>query len=624
MEFGFLLTGLRLTGPSVEPAEVRFTDGLNAITGASDTGKTYILQCIDYLLGAGSAPKAIPEAEHYQSAFLGIRTLHDEREFVLQRGLRGGGMYVFEGAFDDELDSERRQALRTSHDANRDDNISVFLLTLSGLKGRVLRKNRHGVTRTLSFRDLAKLIVVDEERIIAERSPIHTGQYVTKTAETSAFRMLLTGVDDSGVVEEEQPAVTRSRREAQVEVLDELIEKASEEFDQLELDAEASVVPELLAAAEVRFDSAAEAASADMADLTDAETRRKEAWRDLKRCESRMGVLDELLGRFELLREHYISDLGRLDAVAEAGYVLDQIEAERCPFCGAPSDWQEHEHVDGDEAESVQRSCEAEAQKIHALLADLESTMAGTRDERTSLEQEHRALGGQLRQIADRLERELQPRVRASGAELKEHQRVRDRVRRAADLLARVEELEERKQEVIDGSPPTPRPPAAPVGLGADEVESFCQVVQELLEAWNFPELERVVFSEQDEDLVISGRRRASHGKGIRALTHAAFTIGLQRYCAERRRPHPGLVILDSPLVAYREPDVAEEEGLGLEVKRAFFASLARGDAHGQVIVLDNQDPPDEVRDGINYIHFTKSSEGRYGFIPGGPAGEAG
>ena len=36
-----------------------------------------------------------------------------------------------------------------------------------------------------------------------------------------------------------------------------------------------------------------------------------------------------------------------------------------------------------------------------------------------------------------------------------------------------------------------------------------------------------------------------------------------------------------------------------------------------QVIVLENDDPPDNISDKINYIHFTKDPAfGRAGFIP--------
>jgi len=88
-----------------------------------------------------------------------------------------------------------------------------------------------------------------------------------------------------------------------------------------------------------------------------------------------------------------------------------------------------------------------------------------------------------------------------------------------------------------------------------------------------------VVFSEDDQDLVISGQPRISHGKGVRALTCSAFVLGLLIHRRAKQLPHPSVVLLDSPLVAYREPDSpsdAEDQQLRKAgVKEAFYRSLA-------------------------------------------------
>ena len=152
------------------------------------------------------------------------------------------------------------------------------------------------------------------------------------------------------------------------------------------------------------------------------------------------------------------------------------------------------------------------------------------------------------------------------------------------------------------------------------EMERFSSSVQELLEAWKFPGIGRGSFSEKDQDLVISGQPRISHGKGVRALTCSAFIVGLLRHCLTEKIPHPAVVLLDSPLVAYREPDsdasFAEDEQLRMAgVKDAFYRSLAGGDALGQVIVFENEDPPDDIKGAFTRIHFSKTSVGRYGLF---------
>src|SRR5689334_2283523 len=48
---GFQLRRLLLLGTNVQPAELRFTPGLNVITGPSNTGKSFAFVCLDFMLG---------------------------------------------------------------------------------------------------------------------------------------------------------------------------------------------------------------------------------------------------------------------------------------------------------------------------------------------------------------------------------------------------------------------------------------------------------------------------------------------------------------------------------------------------------------------------------------------
>ena len=64
---------------SVSPekvAKLEFKKGLNIITGASNTGKSYVINCIDYLFGAENPPKDINESKNY-SYLLPKEILHN-------------------------------------------------------------------------------------------------------------------------------------------------------------------------------------------------------------------------------------------------------------------------------------------------------------------------------------------------------------------------------------------------------------------------------------------------------------------------------------------------------------------------------------------------------------------
>jgi hypothetical protein len=138
------------------------------------------------------------------------------------------------------------------------------------------------------------------------------------------------------------------------------------------------------------------------------------------------------------------------------------------------------------------------------------------------------------------------------------------------------------------------------------------------LRAWRFPNLGTVSFDTEKGDLVIGDQDRANKGKGYRAVTYAAFTIGLMKYCRLKNIPHPGFVVIDTPMNPFKGPDAANaKEKVANDVKAAFYEYLANDTSGDQVIILENEEPPEAIRDRVNYFHFSGNPEiKRSGFFP--------
>jgi hypothetical protein len=158
----------------------------------------------------------------------------------------------------------------------------------------------------------------------------------------------------------------------------------------------------------------------------------------------------------------------------------------------------------------------------------------------------------------------------------------------------------------------------AGAAVSTAQADPFSREVEGLLKAWYFPDLDRVSFSENDQDVVISGRARKSHGKGVRAIIRAAFNLALLRLCIEDERPFPNFVLIDSPLLVYEEPD-AGEASFPQDIKKHFWESLKASFTDAQVIIIENSDqiPDDGTLSEANVMRFTGNDQGRRGFIPG-------
>jgi hypothetical protein len=606
-DWGFLVERLSLTGPAVETAEVELKSGLNVVVGASDTGKTFMVQCIDYALGAGDTPEEIPEAEKYDLVSVALRSTFDDQMHVLQRSLRGGDIRLTTNGVSRDLLSK--------HQAGREDTISHFLLGLSGLLKKKVCIDNAGATRELSFRDIARLTVIDEEAVMAKRSAALPSQRTGKTRAISAFRLVLTGVDDSTVVAGESAKVVKNRRDGKKELLDDLIRRTQEALTQLQVGSGRDEVTDALAKIEDFFSRASLDLRSEQASVAALEEQRHAAWTALRQADSRLDVVRQLRKRFDLLSQQYVSDLRRLETIAEAGGRLAQMTEERCPVCGSAVEHHDKTHQrEKNSPQDVAVASRAEADKIQALLNDLQKTLEENVSEDTRLLSLRQESQRTIDAITQELRATFEPRMQAVLARLQASQEQRDKLRSAADLFERMDELMELRAaaEATKAAAPTGTPASDVSAAGG---EAFSQEIETLLREWNFPNLKRVTYSDADHDVVISGRRRRSHGKGVRAVTHAAFTLALLRYCEKRTMPHPRMVVIDSPLVVYREPD-PDEKGFSPEVKDAFYRSLTKSFGNQQVVIFENDDPPADVMAAATIIKFTGTESGRYGFIP--------
>ena len=609
---GFHITRLTLTGMGVPKAEVLFKPGLNVVSGPSDTGKTFIVQCIDFMFGASSLPKSIPEADPYDLLQIGLRTPDEADEIILERGIRGGDMIL-------SRKNCERLTLGIKYRDGEENTVSNFLLKMSGLTGKRIRTNIRGTTRSLSFRDVARLILVNEETIIRELSPIYSlrGGYSTRPVESSVLRLLLSGADDASVVAKEDIKVARGKLQGKAELIEVLLDRAKQRSLELKLVGSVTEWRQNLTRVDDLFALASAELVAEQKTVAAIEERRRSVWTHLRKLESRKDVLAELQSRFGLLQQQYSSDLRRLETIAEAGVRLGQMKEERCPVCGSLAEHHVNTHQKPEATpEDVASASLAEASKVKILLNDLQSTRESNDAEIVRLVADCERNQTELNTIATELADHIKPRANAALQKLIESQAERDIYKRALEIQNRVDELTVLLHEVSNMKPKKPTG-GTTTKVGADEAEAFCQQIESLLKDWQFPGLGRVTFGEEDQDIVISGRDRTSHGKGVRAIAHAAFNLALMRLCLTESLAHPGLVVIDSPLVVYREPDSGEGE-FSRDVKDAFYRSVAKEFPVAQVIIFENEDPPVDIGESSNVIRFTGAAHGRRGFIPSG------
>jgi prefoldin subunit 5 len=608
MQLRFLI----ISGPQSKPAVVDFVAGLNVIYGGSNTGKSHILRMIDYVLGARNPPEPIAEQAEYDLAHLGI-VFDDGSEKTLVRALKGGDIRIIDGLFRGRPDQKAGTSVSARHGANV--SLSKILLAQLGAADKRVQINAAGATRDLSYRDLERFAIVNETKIQEATSPVLSGQYTSKTAETSVFKFLLTGVDDSALDLAKPDPNRPLRQAAQLELLDRQIRELDQEINEADQDHEELQQLDLTLDTELATSfSVQEEAERDYRALT---TQRRQLRREHEEIRDRIDEIDTLQARFDLLDEHYSSDQERLASAIEAGTLFALEDGQVCPICGAEANHHRPEFACDGNVNEIVEAAKAELAELGKRAAELGQTIQGLSDEREELVERAREILPELESIQAYILREV-PSVQTVRSQTNTVIARKLTVQKGLELVRRRDRLNEQRAQlgIVPGYDSSTI--VAAQSLDGAVLDEFSQVVEDELKSWEFPNARRVFFDLAKMDISVAGKPRGSNGKGVMALLHGAFSISLMRYCRDRKRSHPGFLVLDSVFVTYKDPDGLEDVAIqNTPLKdKAFEAFAALPDAY-QLIVLDNVDVPDWLSSQSRCVHFTgRPGQGRAGFFP--------
>ncbi|TKV28551.1 hypothetical protein FDK12_07785 [Arthrobacter sp. NamB2] len=601
----FQLTHLTFIGTNVPPASVDFGPEMTLVRGPSDTGKSFIVNAIDFLLGSGGL-KEIPERSGYSDALLGL-VLSSGESVTLQRSVRGArriGLYH----------SDIRKGPVPAPDEwlapkHGESSLSSYLLHELGLSGSRIRTNVNNATTSLSFRDIAHLTIVDESQMQAETPPALKGRYTTKTRELSVLKLLLQNEDDSGLEEVAPQQEVRKLSAAKVDVVDRIIGDVTERLDGAP-DVDEAQTRLIRLSKSIEDQSASLQEWMKQQDLV-ASSRVRNQTR-LRANKLRAAETSALSGRFTLLRSKYESDLARLDTIKEAGNLLGYFTNGVCVFCGAESEHQ-HKAVHHGETTHLDQSVRVEREKTSQLLDDLLLTLGDLERNQQGLQDEARRLQQEIERQAQILA-ELDKSLRPHEVGLSDLLAARSSLEQVIGLHDQVAKLRALRLQVA--TEVTTGVTDAVSGMDIRPINEFSQEIAKRLKAWGFPDWAHVRYDRTAQDIVSAEQLRSAHGKGVRSLLHAAFTVALAQYCFDRDLPHPGFIVLDSPLITYRAPDASETEGPDRNVATAFYNDLQHN-FDGQVIIMENTDPLEELGEQTIDVQFTHlEGVGQYGFFP--------
>lgn len=600
---------LSFSGSKRSQVTVPYVSGLNILWGASDHGKTFSAQSIDFVFGSkgplGKNYLTLPqEGQGIDRCSLWV-TIGKSR-FTLQRAIAGGAIEVADGHHDLIGPQNTNYRKLSAKHSDSVSSLSGFLLEELAFRQAQLLKNERAQKVSFTFRMLMRYLLIDETRIFSRESVIMRKGDQPTAEDKSLLKFLITGVDGSAVATVATSAEQKAARGAKVDVLRELVSELSSGLREEQSDEELSGA--ISAAEDVRSDSnSALRAHQETTDRKRLEVN--ELRKELKETEEKAADYRAMNIRFRELDRTLRSDIDRLAGLEEGGFLLGKFAEMTCPLCGADPQHQNHAHR-LQHVQEQQLATQAEIAKIRSERAELQTAIQGliadvqaTDQTITTLEMIVRAEREDLLHLQND-DRGVRDRFVEADEKLQSLTAERDRRAEIQRLEIKIAELSKLKV------------PARPIAenfnpsLSTNEAHDLAKVVKRVLLAWGYPGVETVTFDLSSQDLIVDGKERRTNGKGVRAILHSAFKVAVLIYCREQNLPHPGFLILDTPLLAYREPkddDVMEEDESELAksgLAGRFYAHLASLSDIGQFIVIENATPPRDLPKSVKQIQF--------------------
>lgn len=609
---GFYIKQISYKGPNGVDATLHFEKGLNIVAGSSDTGKSFILETIDYMMGGGKPLEELDELKKYDSLFMEIRTFESDITYTLKRDLELGPFYIKIGSIN-HIGDEIKYGIKSSNTNNL--NISSFLLGLIGLNSvRLKSSNETKATKKLSFRDVAHITMIDEVKMFSKDSPILSGNPGTKRAEKSFFEYLISQKDSSHLVKVEKEEIRKTRLNAQIDYVKARLKGDNERLVNIEnsLDQSQAVKLDDLSSINQKY-------LIYFQQLEGNKLARKNAIDERTEIESEILYNNQLLDRFSLLLNHYDADMERLEFIDEGNNLFSLLKYVACPVCGTDIEEQHYKCIQNSElqSETLNDAIESEYQKIREKTLDLKQTVSEIEDRNRVYLKDLNNTNYRISELDQLIDQEIMPVI--SGLKNKietivgQELLIKEKTRIESDIDALnkdLKELEEekKKKRTVEIAEPLPE----------DRLKKFENEVKDLLQVWKFDEVSKVTYDPGKSDIKIDEKNRGSYGKGYRAVGQSAFVIGLMQFLRQNDSKFSKLVVLDSPLTAYKKQDQPpnDEQQITKELEGEFFRSLIDISKSCQIIILENKEPPVEVIQKSKYIHFSHNAQvGREGFL---------
>lgn len=589
---GFFIKKIIASGDNATTSDINLKPGLNVIFGPSNTGKSYVLSCIDYLFGNKQSP--INSQKGYDTISMIIET-YEGKEIRFSRKIDTNEVDVISGV--DDIDSNTYRIGSSEGMKNYSD----IFLKLIGVKERPkIYTTQKYKQNDLTWRTFLHMFYLQEEDIIRKDTILTNRGFPTLTKTLSAILFLISG---KNIVEEddiEAPEIKKAKKAAVTSYINDKLFSAGTRIRDLQEYVKALQDEDFEAVLSVLIDELEK----NELEIINAHTKSRTLLKEAYQLSSDLEEAYLLQERYTALFSQYTADKERLGFITDAENKRPEVSSEiKCPLCENNIMLKDHT--------AYHDAIDAEERLLTIRLDDLESARQDLDQEIADKEKALQGLNRQNEQILNSISKSLEPKSRELKdkiAEAKEKQNLITKIEIIEELMKEYnDDLSEQEIDTEEKAPYDPKKK-----FTKEEVVVLNTYLEHILKNANYLDYSTSRLALDKFDVVVNGKEKKAQGKGFRAFLNTAHAFVWMRFLSVHAKHSPRLLVLDSPILSLKEKG---DEMMPGGMKHGLFNYFVENQQFGQIIIAENELPNLDYK-AANLIEFTMDKDyGRYGFL---------
>lgn len=601
----FYIDKLIVSGGGHNASVIDFKPGLNFILGPSNTGKSLVMDCLDYMFGftpkKNRPSKIVDNSNGYELITLQLAT--EQGDVILKRKI--GDTKISVSGSDPTVE---HGIYSIGHTAKKNIN-SVYLHLLGIDEPHSVRSSEKGAkTQDLTWRSMLHLFFLKQADVARESSALLSPGSMGHTTSAAVLLFLLTGQDANNLITDEDPKISEAKKKALISYIQEKIKESESRREEIEkILSDSNIIDPHSSVEQVRKEI-----TELQKELNNATKESQQLMSQIYEWNGKLSEARTVAHNFSVLHQQYQSDIRRIGFIIDGAVIISPVRKKiRCPICG-----EETERVQNT---SFISASAAELEKIKKHLSELSDAQRSISHQQESICKKIKELEQKKSAVDTRISEKLQPKLSAFEVELEQQLKL-IRLMSELDVVQRNEtqynsELfnKETEETVV------PSKHNIFEDYSYEIVHGFEKKLKTILQDAKIGGATSARLNMENFDIEIGGfKKSVSMGGGFCGILNTITTLAMSGYLIDLDRYAPGFYAVDSSLTQLSEAEYKEQSST---IKQNFIEYLIAHAHERQVIIVEQTKrmpfiPDESDESNIHVIRFSRNkNDGRYGFL---------